>query len=105
MAFQLISAREAESLMDQWEYVVIDLRNDRDYRKGHMQGALNLPYEFLDHYIEKLPKKQAIYPLLQPWRSQYARRQEDVRTGVGCFKYKWWNFIIQGSLICIKSQK
>ena len=51
MAFQLISAREAESLMDQWEYVVIDLRNDRDYRKGHMQGALNLPYEFLDHYI------------------------------------------------------
>lgn len=56
MAFQLISAREAESLMDHWEYVVIDLRNDKDYRKGHMQGALNLPYEFLDHYIEKLPK-------------------------------------------------
>ena len=48
MAFQLISAREAESLMNHWEYVVIDLRNDRDYRKGHMQGALNLPYEFLD---------------------------------------------------------
>lgn len=58
MAFQLISAREAESLMDHWEYVVIDLRNDRDYRKGHMRGALNLPYEFLDHYIEKLPKSR-----------------------------------------------
>ena len=55
MAFQLISAREAESLMNHWEYVVIDLRN---YRKGHMQGALNLPYEFLDHYIEKLPKNR-----------------------------------------------
>ena len=58
MAFQLISAREAESLMNHGEYVVIDLRNDRDYRKGHMQGALNLPYEFLDHYIEKLPKNR-----------------------------------------------
>ena len=58
MAFQLISAREAESLMNHWEDVVIDLRNDRDYRKGHMQGALNLPYEFLDHYIEKLPKNR-----------------------------------------------
>lgn len=58
MAFQLISAREAENLMDHGEYVVIDLRNDRDYRKGHMQGALNLPYEFLDHYIEKLPKRR-----------------------------------------------
>ena len=45
MAFQLISAREAESLMNH-------------YRKGHMQGALNLPYEFLDHYIEKLPKSR-----------------------------------------------
>ena len=100
MAFQLISAREAESLMDHWEYVVIDLRNDRDYRKGHMQGALNLPYEFLDHYIEKLPKSRR-YILY----CSHARRQENVRTGVGCFKYKWWNFIIQGSLICIKSQK
>lgn len=105
MAFQLISAREAESLMNHWEYVVIDLRNDRDYRKGHMQGALNLPYEFLDHYIEKLPKSRRYILYCSHGRGQYARRQEDVRTGVGCFKYKWWNFIIQGSLICIKSQK
>ena len=64
MAFQLISAREAESLMDHWEYVVIDLRNDRDYRKGHMQGALNLPYEFLDHYMgEKIFPKCRRYIL------------------------------------------
>ena len=40
MAFQLISAREAESLMNHWEYVVIDLRNDRDYRKGHMELSI-----------------------------------------------------------------
>lgn len=105
MAFQLISAREAESLMDHWEYVVIDLRNDRDYRKGHMQGALNLPYEFLDHYIEKLPKSRRYILYCSHGGASMARRQEDVRTGVGCFKYKWWNFIIQGSLICIKSQK
>ena len=64
MAFQLISTREAESLMNHWEYVVIDLRNDRDYRKGHMQGALNLPYEFLDHYIEKLPKNRRYNSIL-----------------------------------------
>ena len=58
MAFQLISAREAQKLMKFSDYVVIDMRNHRDYRKGHMQGALNLPYEFLDHYIEKLPKSR-----------------------------------------------
>ena len=105
MAFQLISAREAESLMDHWEYVVIDLRNDRDYRKGHMQGALNLPYEFSGSLYRKNFPKAGDISFIAAMAEQYARRQEDVRTGVGCFKYKWWNFIIQGSLICIKSQK
>ena len=75
MAFQLISAREAESLMNHWEYVVIDLRNDRDYRKGHMQGALNLPYEFLDHYIEKLPKNRRYSGANRPCR--YACRNDN----------------------------
>ena len=46
MAFQLISAGEAESLMDHWEYVVIDLRNDRDYRKGHMRELSIFPMNF-----------------------------------------------------------
>ncbi len=35
MAFQLISAREAESLMDHWEYVVIDLRNERLQKRSY----------------------------------------------------------------------
>lgn len=84
MAFQLISAREAESLMDHWEYVVIDLRNDRDYRKGHMQGALNLPYEFLDHYIEKLPKSRR-YIL-------YCSHAEPVCSPAGGCQNRGWMF-------------
>ena len=67
MAFQLISAREAEYLMDkmkrpddidQPDYIVIDLRDNREYSRGHIAGAMNLPYDFLDSYIEKLPKKR-----------------------------------------------
>lgn len=67
MAFQLISAREAEYLMnrmsrpddiDQSDYIVIDLRDNREYIRGHIAGALNLPYDFLDSYIGKMPKKR-----------------------------------------------
>ena len=58
MAFQLISARDAEHLMEQFDYIVIDLRDYGEYIRGHIAGAINLPYDFLDSYIEKLPKKR-----------------------------------------------
>ena len=48
MAFQLISAREAQKLMKFSDYVVIDMRNHGEYDRGHIAGAINLPYQFLD---------------------------------------------------------
>ena len=56
MAFQLISARDAEHLMARFDYIVIDLRDYKEYIRGHIAGAINLPYDFLDSYIQKLPK-------------------------------------------------
>ena len=58
MAFQLISATEAQRLMKFSGYIVIDMRDRRDYDRGHIAGAINLPYQFLDKYIEKLPKNR-----------------------------------------------
>ena len=58
MAFQLISAREAQKLMKFSDYVVIDMRNHGEYDRGHISGAINLPYQFLDQYIEKLPENR-----------------------------------------------
>lgn len=58
MAFQLISAREAQKLMKFSDYVLIDMRNHGEYDRGHIAGAINLPYQFLDQYIEKLPKNR-----------------------------------------------
>lgn len=102
MAFQLISAREAQKLMKFSDYVVIDMRNHGEYDRGHIAGAINLPYQFLDQYIEKHSGKQTLYSLLQPWFRQHDRREKDVRCRPGCFKYRWWNFIIQRTFICIK---
>lgn len=55
MAFQLISAGEAQRLMAFQDYVLIDMRDHEEYDRGHIAGAISLPYEFLDNYIEKLP--------------------------------------------------
>ena len=86
MAFQLISAREArkpDGIIGSMLLLIFGMIEITE--KVICRELSILPYEFLDHYIEKLPKSRRLYPLLQPWRSQYARRQEDVR-------YRGWMF-------------
>ncbi len=43
-------------------FVIIDLRPESAYRKGHIQGAINIPYKklFSPEYINRLPKDKKI---------------------------------------------
>ena len=34
--------------------IIIDLRDREDYDKGHIPGAINIPYEELEEHINKL---------------------------------------------------
>jgi len=40
-------------------YVIIDLRSPGDYARGHLKGAINIPYENLEEY-GKLPKNKTL---------------------------------------------
>jgi len=37
-------------------YILIDLREPSDYAKMHLLGAINIPYEQLSDWVDKLPK-------------------------------------------------
>ena len=47
MEFETISPREIDSYLFRDGYVVIDLREPREFRKLHLKGAVCIPYENL----------------------------------------------------------
>jgi rhodanese-related sulfurtransferase len=37
--------------------MIVDLRSPFSYERGHLKGAVNLPYEQFDSWKNQLPKK------------------------------------------------
>lgn len=48
MDFEAIPAKLLDSYIGIKNYMIIDLREEEEYRKGHIFGAYNLPYERID---------------------------------------------------------
>lgn len=40
--------------------MIVDLRNPFSYERGHLKGAVNLPYEQFDSWKSQLPKNKRI---------------------------------------------
>ncbi len=45
MSFSIIPIRELDGILDRPGTILIDLRDEEDYQRGHIQGAKNIPYE------------------------------------------------------------
>lgn len=60
--FQNISMRQLERILDTGgdHYILVDVRENEEYRRGHLEGAVNLPYEELLRAPEQLPKDKII---------------------------------------------
>ena len=60
--FQNISMRQLERILDTGgdHYILVDVRENEEYRRGHLEGAVNLPYEELFWAPELLPKDKII---------------------------------------------
>lgn len=48
MSLITISAKDVLSYLKNPKVILIDLRDSEDYLKGHIPGALNIPYEKLE---------------------------------------------------------
>jgi len=54
-----ITVAEAKEILDQGGYVFIDCREPKEYKMGHVPGAMNIPRGLLEFKIEKkVPNKQ-----------------------------------------------
>ncbi|MCI8597047.1 MAG: rhodanese-like domain-containing protein [Lachnospiraceae bacterium] len=48
MEFATISPREIDAYLFRSGYVIVDLREPRDFRKLHLKGAICIPYDQLE---------------------------------------------------------
>ena len=54
MAFETISAKQILSFIGKRSTIIIDLREPDAFKKEHIMGAINIPYEKLEKNIHKL---------------------------------------------------
>ena len=60
--FELVSIREAEELAQKEGYIVVDLRNRREYDKSHIENAVNIENVNMDK-INSFDRKDLIWVL------------------------------------------
>jgi len=54
-----VTSTQATQLINREEAVVLDLRESKDYKAGHIAGALNIPQSNLDSRMNELEKHKS----------------------------------------------
>ena len=49
-----ISSMEAQKLIEEEEVIVLDVRSVDEYNQGHIENAINIPYEEIDDKIDNI---------------------------------------------------
>lgn len=57
---ETIGFRELEHYKNNNAYVIIDLRSKELFQRRHIDGAWNIPYEFLEDARPMLPKEKTL---------------------------------------------
>lgn len=60
MSFDTISTNELVKYIGNPNVMIIDLRDRSEYDVGHIPGAVNIPYEDLDSYKDRLNRRQQL---------------------------------------------
>lgn len=56
MGYQTITMKQLDGMLDRGEEIMlIDLRNRASFARGHIRGAVNIPYEELEETACSLP--------------------------------------------------
>jgi rhodanese-related sulfurtransferase len=60
MSFDTIRINEIVKYIGNPNALIIDLRDRYEYDNGHIPGAINIPYEELENYTNRLQKRQQL---------------------------------------------
>lgn len=58
MSFDTISAGNILKYSEDSRYMIIDIRDRNEYIRGHIPGAINLPYADFDMYMRRLSRNK-----------------------------------------------
>lgn len=59
--FQSISMRQLEAILNQGgDFILLDVREEEEFNKGHLEGAVNLPVSRIEEAPEKFPKDKTV---------------------------------------------
>lgn len=59
-SLETLSSEQLAEKMEQEDVTVIDVRPKREFKEGHIAGAMNIPVEDLSNKMDELPKDQEI---------------------------------------------
>lgn len=60
MEFNTVPAKQLAGYIGKYNSIIIDLRDEDEYDLGHVPTAVNIPYEELDQFKNKLRKYNEI---------------------------------------------
>lgn len=60
MRFGTISANELDRYVDNEKFMIVDLREIEEYKKGHIKGAVHIEYENIEYNKSNLPYDKII---------------------------------------------
>lgn len=53
--FEMIHMDEISKIEKRERTIIIDLRSEENYRKGHVKNARNFPFEYIEEWKRELP--------------------------------------------------
>jgi rhodanese-related sulfurtransferase/predicted transcriptional regulator len=59
-ALEAVDATELMERLSDESVVILDVRPEEEYRAGHIPGAVSVPVEKLEAYLEKIPKNREV---------------------------------------------
>ena len=60
MGFETIPVRSLRKYYSQKDTILIDVRSREEYDKGHIPGAVNIPYDEEVDWWKKVPKNKTV---------------------------------------------
>lgn len=60
MSFEAISAKDIDNYIGKNNVQIVDLRNEYEYKTGHIPSAINIPYEDFEYMKYQLNKEDEI---------------------------------------------
>ena len=97
---ETISAKMLDYFVERSDALIIDIREEKAYRKGHVRNAVNFPYEMLEEYRDFPRDKTLVFYCERGGASmaaarQFARLGWRTRSVIGGFEaYRGRNLVI-----------